>query len=559
MSPKQSSRHYQQCHHITTARSRDDLIRHVERLWLVDTLPYNEKMVTRSKQDKDALTMLQDNTIRVNVAGVQRYAMPLLRRMPMTMLRAERDAVLPSLRSTEHRLARDPARAKAYCNEIRKQESAGYVAKITTEEAHRTLESWFIPHHMVHHNRKDRIVFNCSFQHHGQALNSQLLSGPMLGPSLLGVFLRFRQQTVAVSGDIKGMFHQLWQYGQWVDVVVDDRLPTIKGKLLFVKSKEETEFWSALLEKAYAKVNGCYENLIGGFPSEANEDFTGGIAEYFPLNKAPLNLFNIMEKALNRGSLLSTSISASEDQKEHKTAEQLLKTHAYSITAAQKVKVRKSVKVVELVRLRNPWGHLEWNGAWSDGSKEWDQVSPEDKAKLNYSADDGEFWMTYADYIQRYSDLEICNLTPDTPSDDLRCWNACQFEGTWKIGTTAGGCLKFPATFCTNPQYRVKLNIDRQYHKCSALVALMQKGARQAKQKGVENYTIGFYIYKYKGKQDVCLGPEDLRRPVAESEFVNVREVCQRFNLPLAEYVIIPATYEANKEASFLLRVFSEK
>ncbi|XP_060715755.1 calpain-1 catalytic subunit-like [Tachysurus vachellii] len=75
-------------------------------------------------------------------------------------------------------------------------------------------------------------------------------------------------------------------------------------------------------------------------------------------------------------------------------------------------------------------------------SKEWDQVSPEDKAKLNYSADDGEFWMTYEDYIQRYSKLEICNLTPDTPSDDLRCWNACQFEGTWKIGTTAGGCLK---------------------------------------------------------------------------------------------------------------------
>ncbi|XP_027024384.2 calpain-2 catalytic subunit-like [Tachysurus fulvidraco] len=362
-----------------------------------------------------------------------------------------------------------------------------------------------------------------------------------------------------------GIFHfQLWQYGQWVDVVVDDRLPTIKRRLLFVKSKDQTEFWSALLEKAYAKVNGCYENLIGGFASEANEDFTGGIAEYFPLNKAPQNLFNIMEKALNRGSLLSTSISASKDQKEHETAEQLVKTHAYSITAAQKVKVRESDKVVELVRLRNPWGYLEWNGAWSDGSKKWDQVSQEDKTKLNYKADDGEFWMTYEDYIQRYSKLEICNLTPDTPSDDLRCWNACQFEGTWKIGTTAGGCLKLAATFCTNPQYRVKLDIDSQGdNKCSALVALMQKGARQGKQKGVENYKIGFYIYKvpdkYKGKQDVCLGPEDLRRPVAQSEFVCRREVCQRFDLPLAEYVIIPAAYESNKEANFVLRVFSEK
>ncbi|KAI2656414.1 Aspartyl/glutamyl-tRNA(Asn/Gln) amidotransferase subunit C [Labeo rohita] len=208
MSPKQPSRCYQQCLHITTAQPHDELIRHVERLWLVDTLPYNERMVTRSKQDKDTLAMLQNAITRVDVDGVQRYATPLLQRMPMTILHAGKEAVLPSLRSTERRLARDHERAKAYCTEIHKLESAGYVAKITTEEAHNTSESWFIPHHMVHHNGKDRIVFNCSFQHQGQSLNSQLLAGPMLGPSLLGVLLRFRQHTVAVSGDIKGMFHQ---------------------------------------------------------------------------------------------------------------------------------------------------------------------------------------------------------------------------------------------------------------------------------------------------------------------------------------------------------------
>ncbi|KAK3509971.1 hypothetical protein QTP70_023790 [Hemibagrus guttatus] len=359
---------------------------------------------------------------------------------------------------------------------------------------------------------------------------------------------------------------RLWQYGEWVDVVVDDRLPTKKGKLLFVKSTEQTEFWSALLEKAYAKVNSCYENLIGGFASEAHEDFTGGIAERYTLRKVPPNLFKIMEKALRRGSLLSTSISASDDKKEEQTTEHLVKTHAYSITAAQKVHVRESdTKEVELVRLRNPWGKTEWTGAWSDGSKEWETVSKEDRSKLNYSADDGEFWMTYVDYIQHYSVLEICNLTPDSPNDDsLRCWNSCQFEGSWKLGTSAGGSRKFQATFSTNPQFLVKLDIDSYGdNKCSVLVALMQKGARQAKEKGVKNYCIGFYIYKvpdkYKGKQDVSLGPGDLQKPDARSDFMEMREVCQRFDLPLAEYVIIPATYEANQEANFLLRVFSEK
>ena len=44
-----------------------------------------------------------------------------------------------------------------------------------------------------------------------------------------------------------------WRFGSWQQVLVDDLIPTKDGIPVFTHSKDQNEWWAALMEKAYAK------------------------------------------------------------------------------------------------------------------------------------------------------------------------------------------------------------------------------------------------------------------------------------------------------------------
>ena len=65
---------------------------------------------------------------------------------------------------------------------------------------------------------------------------------------------------------------------------MDDYLPINKdGRPLFAKSSDPNEFWSALMEKAYAKLYGSYQAIDLGYSYDSFEDFSGGLSQRFNL------------------------------------------------------------------------------------------------------------------------------------------------------------------------------------------------------------------------------------------------------------------------------------
>uniref|UniRef100_G3MR51 Calpain catalytic domain-containing protein n=1 Tax=Amblyomma maculatum TaxID=34609 RepID=G3MR51_AMBMU len=368
-----------------------------------------------------------------------------------------------------------------------------------------------------------------------------------------------------------GIFHfRLWKANRWIDIVIDDRLPYNKEaeSLAFISSKSSNEFWSALLEKAYAKLHGGYAALSGGSGNEALGTFTGGLTEQLMLERPPKNLFRTIQKSLERNSLITCSIL-----QEERAVQGLHALHEYSVTGTTEINVQG--KNVRLIRVRNPWGSGEWTGAWSDKSKEWTQVSEEKRKEVGLVIkEDGEFWISEEDFIKSYQMLDFCHLDPGSTIGELKeggskkRWETAKFEGSWMPGVNAGGSdTDDMEKFACNPQYMVTLHEpddEDEDGECTVIVALIQKNRRVFESRDDMWLPIGFALYEVED-------PEKCPTPLSAEYLGDYREVCQserlsysrenttRFRLLPGTFCVIPFTGEAEQAGDFLLRIYTEK
>ncbi|XP_035465750.2 calpain-2 catalytic subunit isoform X2 [Scophthalmus maximus] len=370
------------------------------------------------------------------------------------------------------------------------------------------------------------------------------------------------------DADYSGLFHfRFWRFGKWVDVVIDDKLPTVDGRPIFVSSKEPTEFWPALLEKAYAKVCGSYADMNAGTPAEALVDFTGGVHMCINLSDPPPNLWELMFRAGQSSSLMGCGTPNGATSENTVQPNGLVKGHAYTVTGLKQMISRG--QLIHMVRLWNPWGHKEWNGDWSDKSSLWQTVSQEDREECLSVGDDGEFWMSLEDFCKFYNDLDICCLCPDFLDGSSSChWKTSIYDGRWVAGTTAGGQMTHTETFWTNPQYRIRIGkllgeCSQQQGDKNLLVSLMQMPDKRNRRL-VQNFNIGFMIFEVPEEYKAETGkfPASFfsrNRPVVKTNiFLDAREVMKFVMLEPGEYLIVPSTFNPNETTSFILTILSK-
>ena len=167
-----------------------------------------DEQIGMSREDQKFMELVTNSAKQVN--GHYQINLPLRKRdvsMPNNKKIIEQRAL-----HLKKRLQKDSSFHADYMAFMNDLVAKGYAERVPEEDVERSDgKVWYIPHHGVYHPKKGkiRVVFDCGVSYQGTSLNAQLLQGPDLTSSLIGVVTRFRKEPVVIMADVESMFHQV--------------------------------------------------------------------------------------------------------------------------------------------------------------------------------------------------------------------------------------------------------------------------------------------------------------------------------------------------------------
>ncbi|KAK3729175.1 hypothetical protein QZH41_000580 [Actinostola sp. cb2023] len=188
----------------------DTLLQQLQQFWKIEHgIASPDVKASMSVEDKHALSIMNKSVKLVD----NHYQIGLPWKQDIPYLPNNRCLAEQRLKSLKKIFLRDEELFDKYKSTVLDYIGKGHARRVPEQEVNvQDKPLWYLPHHPVFNPNKPnktRVVFDCAARFKETSLNDQLLSGPDLTNTIVGVLTRFRQEEVALAADIECMFHQV--------------------------------------------------------------------------------------------------------------------------------------------------------------------------------------------------------------------------------------------------------------------------------------------------------------------------------------------------------------
>ena len=200
--------------------------------------------------------------------------------------------------------------------------------------------------------------------------------------------------------------------GEFQIVLIDDYFPCIKNSniLYFIKTSNFA-FWALLIEKAWAKVNGGYQNIINLWPCDLLKALTGCTCDVLIHdemdNEELFNELNHIDK--NNGICISLTKN-SNDVNENG----LIIYHMYILIDTEKIELNKN-NYIFLCKFFDPM-EKEMEIELNFQKKNFLNITEDIKKKMSFDKLElkkGEFWIKIEDVKKLFLRSDLCHMIFD--------------------------------------------------------------------------------------------------------------------------------------------------
>ena len=295
-----------------------------------------------------------------------------------------------------------------------KNENGEYIDKINGEKKANKLRKlsikWLRPNDIFKNEKyflfNDKSNINISSIKQGNIADCYFISsiiGLAKVPNLINNLFKIKEI------NSKGYYEViLFIDGQFQIVIIDDYLPIINDNEFCFSPSINNEIWLCLLEKAWAKVNGGYANIIKGYAHHVFETLTG-----FPSLKLMHSSYEdsyIWEYIINSCKSRYIITSTSKDNLKEKGIEN---NHSYTLIDYYELKDNN--KKYKIFKLRDPHA----NKIVFEKSKE-NFMIVENLMKLDIKEEDGILYISFDDYCKYFSFTNVCYFIENSYSKKIK-------------------------------------------------------------------------------------------------------------------------------------------